>query len=838
MSRSPSSAARAVSDHVDPLSALWAADESLVPRNFSIEPEHKTVIVLDHSPNFAASSKNCMEIMVKDSSTSQLRLGSVVEKSLWTCATECAIEFRRIVDEIYPDGSRLIRFVISDFVARFLTSAWGCKLVEQDKLFQLLSGCEVPDAKADTLSCSIINGISMAVEAISELSDLQKKYIQIFQRINPNVNHNNGGTPNKSTTSPSATPTTLTTIKRNSFNAIQKLKIEPTPENKKFRMNRLESMKKKFNYALRNWLVRDEESMKNCMRNAGSVVVFTTLQSDEDVTMIVKHLTEEITSRNKIINALDGDKKFVHLFAYSTDHVFAPISHVNLYVISLHPVGVLKGDAISIPQQKPLAKVNEYVSCSVLRSEANESLTPMVHGVILEHYKLASTTVTSIPMKEEAQQGQSANYDVEIFHPRRSHRLLQEMKLIGNESKLRTRSACGAYDTIKLSWTTPNAKTKWDQFSYSVSALPISPASLHSRPSVCLTSYLLTNRNVMLEVLTQDVHPPCAVSSNVGQKLVSHLLICHAGRIYLHTVHIGEHSILNDAKLSNKVKFKKASAMRVSDFATLMKESQLSYTSPSEENVANNSSSPSQSYNERARKHLRRITRYWPIKLCDSFIYNIPMRFEPLLSTIRKSELSTNDVNRCRECICALIASRDSKEPFTAKTIKCNKLKNPGNKDEQFRVACDELLNHLHNYVNHSERHLEVFNMFLQISGLDRAVNMSIADVNLTDQVSSSTPPVTQPSIRSVESPSSSPSDSYRSMSRSNSPLPKKPRKNIHMWSLNEVINVAELFNERYLKESWSRWQDFVGREQAGSKAAHLYPNLDLSKSHRKGDNE
>lgn len=29
-------------------------------------------------------------------------------------------------------------------------------------------------------------------------------------------------------------------------------------------------------------------------------------------------------------------------------------------------------------------------------------------------------------------------------------------------------------------------------------------------------------------------------------------------------------------------------------------------------------------YNERARKHLRRITRYWPIKLCDTFIYNIP----------------------------------------------------------------------------------------------------------------------------------------------------------------------------------------------------------------------
>lgn len=35
--------------------------------------------------------------------------------------------------------------------------------------------CGVPDAKADLSSCSIINGISIAVEAISELTELQKK---------------------------------------------------------------------------------------------------------------------------------------------------------------------------------------------------------------------------------------------------------------------------------------------------------------------------------------------------------------------------------------------------------------------------------------------------------------------------------------------------------------------------------------------------------------------------------------------------------------------------------------------------------------------------------------
>lgn len=33
--------------------------------------------------------------------------------------------------------------------------------------------------------------------------------------------------------------------------------------------------------------------------------------SDEDIAMLVKHITEDITSRNKIVKALDGDKKLV-----------------------------------------------------------------------------------------------------------------------------------------------------------------------------------------------------------------------------------------------------------------------------------------------------------------------------------------------------------------------------------------------------------------------------------------------------------------------------------------------------------------------------------------------
>lgn len=75
-----------------------------------------------------------IDIPLKDSTSGQMRVVSQVEKTLWTCAVESAFEFHRIVDEIYPDGVRLMRFVISDFVGRFLTPNWGTQLISLDQV--------------------------------------------------------------------------------------------------------------------------------------------------------------------------------------------------------------------------------------------------------------------------------------------------------------------------------------------------------------------------------------------------------------------------------------------------------------------------------------------------------------------------------------------------------------------------------------------------------------------------------------------------------------------------------------------------------------------------------
>lgn len=42
--------------HADPLSTLWKMSDDIPINDLTVGPDHKTVIVLDHSPDFATSS--------------------------------------------------------------------------------------------------------------------------------------------------------------------------------------------------------------------------------------------------------------------------------------------------------------------------------------------------------------------------------------------------------------------------------------------------------------------------------------------------------------------------------------------------------------------------------------------------------------------------------------------------------------------------------------------------------------------------------------------------------------------------------------------------------------
>ena len=143
----------------------------------------------------------------------------------------------------------------------------------------------------------------------------------------------------------------------------------------------------------------------------------------------------------------------------------------------------------------------------------------------LRHYELASTTVTGIPMKEEQNASSSANYDVELFHKASAHwRLLSDYHDREGEgsNKLKnedlsammpqTQKEGFRYNTITLKWCTPRGSSA--DLHPCTALARVTPTDVNSRPSSCLTNFLLSGRSVMLEMPRRS-----------GTKILSHMVI-------------------------------------------------------------------------------------------------------------------------------------------------------------------------------------------------------------------------------------------------------------------------------------------------------------------------
>ena len=67
---------------------------------------HKTIFVLDHTPYFGISSDNPIDFDVPKN-RGYLPVPPIC-KSLWTCSVEAAVEYCRIVWDLFPEG-KLVR---------------------------------------------------------------------------------------------------------------------------------------------------------------------------------------------------------------------------------------------------------------------------------------------------------------------------------------------------------------------------------------------------------------------------------------------------------------------------------------------------------------------------------------------------------------------------------------------------------------------------------------------------------------------------------------------------------------------------------------------------------
>ncbi|KAE9418902.1 hypothetical protein Angca_008224 [Angiostrongylus cantonensis] len=391
-------------------------------------------------------------------------------------------------------------------------------------------------------------------------------------------------------------------------------------------------------------------------------------------------------------------------------------------------------------------------------------------------------------------------------------------------------SGGATYPTARLVWATPVPKGRWSMFPRNRHASRVTPSQVNSRPSVCLSSYLLQGRNVMLEVMR--VAKSEGLPNNVGTKLIAHTLIAHGGHIYIHANDIGPHNVLDSQDVREKTKLKRAANLRISDFISLIKECTLRIPNESEKQT---SMTPSNILCAQPRQHLLRLTRYWPLRSDQCFIYNIPKRFDTLFTIIRQPQLSTVDADKCRQVIHQLTTLRDSKERLTETWVDTILLRDGTDREEQFQVAFEEIARHLGNYTNHSDRHKEIFQLFAQLTGLERMAKVLTSDVVLTDRTRGQDAATVNSTLQTAFVPPSAPSET-RNLSRSNSPPPKKSRKACYLWKPSETLNLYDYLMEKEERHHRTHWVDFVGRVKAGNRPAHLYPNLEATATTAKQD--
>ncbi|CAI9740400.1 Hypothetical predicted protein [Octopus vulgaris] len=371
---------------------------------------------------------------------------------------------------------------------------------------------------------------------------------------------------------------------------------------------------------------------------------------------------------------------FVTFFVVSSSYRLLPINHCDLVLVHIVPVG----DEVKF-SDKPLKEVSPQLSVEVHVTQAGRILYNKLAALVQQYYNLSSTTVTGIPMKEEQNASSSANYDVELLHPAVAHEELKrqgghaEGLIIASKEGLPT-------DTVTLKWCTP--KSNLVELHHCTSCHRITPVDVNSRPSSCLTNFLLGGRAVMLEQPRKS-----------GTKVISHMLASHGGEIFIHTLSICR-SILEDPPSISEGSGGRVTDYRITDFGEFMKENRLApiSTVPSPENGL--------LAIQRAKKHIERMTRYWPMVISDTLIFNMRQQIEPLPTLIMKEKIDEDDVMECRKVIFNILGMESRNDPFPT-SVTGSRGKGP-KREEQYRQFWNELETLIRCYSETSPMHEKV----------------------------------------------------------------------------------------------------------------------------------
>ncbi len=212
------------------------------------------------------------------------------------------------------------------------------------------------------------------------------------------------------------------------------------------------------------------------------------------------------------------------------------------------------------------------------------------------------------------------------------------------------------YKTITLKWCTPRGSSTADMH-FCTDAVRITPTDVNSRPSSCLTNFLLSGRSVMLEM-----------PRRTGAKVVSHMLTAHGGEIFLHTLNISNASkpsssslaaaagaggggfLTDDPPSVSEGPGGRVTDYRIPDLGELMRANRLSPWFTEDGRGL-----------RRAEGRLGRHALVWPMTISSTTIFNMAA-LEKLQRIMVQEELGDEDVAECRKAIYTLLSMENKGE--------------------------------------------------------------------------------------------------------------------------------------------------------------------------------
>lgn len=298
---------------------------------------------------------------------------------------------------------------------------------------------------------------------------------------------------------------------------------------------------------------RRTNSTKIDGHNNGRIILISSFQNDESIGNLVESFKTMLIKKNQALNVHELPQS-------SSGYSLSPINYCDLVVINTFPI-MDQGPCSLI---KNSSSFSPYLHSKIYSVKSGRIIAGLLNNLCLQHHNLKSTTITGIPMKEEQNASSSSQYDVEIVHCSSIHEDIMNSgsPLLEGVVEVIDRNGFPC-DTFKLSWCTPRTTTI--ELNHCVATSRITAVDINSRPSACLTNFLLNGRAVMLEIFKSK-----------SNRMTTHILESHSGELYIHSLaNVHQKQSSGDLPAISDNLGGKVNDYRLNEFVAFMKEHTL-----------------------------------------------------------------------------------------------------------------------------------------------------------------------------------------------------------------------------------------------------------------------